>query len=527
MRPQRTYNRPVRRGVASVLSLQLLGIFATMVVVFAAVADLEVQKATNFGTATVARFAAESGLSYATNALSEIPIQMGDPGATLADAMYQHLTTKLNGANCLTGRSVSLSGEGVVSVPEISPTSGEGGFSFSVREVDATTCRLTVTGTAGAVTRTLTMDYTVAEDTTILKQAVASRSPVILTDNAVVRGEITSTWTKTNVNGTDIPPFKFEPGTRVVGALNTVLSEEAFNMFNSGSYIEGQHEGLVYEESTVPEYTADDFDTSSYRTGAADITTVATPDYTLAADPFPSPSDVQRMIDRPVYENKVFGNVLIPRGLNPKFVNCKFTSITFVDSDDTQTLQEWSHDSTAQHALPGMEDLSDDPLNASSNNIVFENCLFEGPVVTAVPNDLWWSKNVLTFTGETHFKNVVMAETTIFAPNFAVDIGGLTYNTALLPDSKLTGMIIGGTVSIRAEANIEGTVLSMWEPGDDLGSDAQFQGTKIGCSGGSGTSFPGDIRLVPAPDNALPDGIRKTYTLSPVPSTYVESTTGN
>ena len=120
-----------------------------------------------------------------------------------------------------------------------------------------------------------------------------------------------------------------------------------------------------------------------------------------------------------------------------------------------------------------------------------------------------------------------MPESTILAPHFGVDIGGRGYEDG--NNSVLSGLIVGGIVDIRGTANVEGTVLSMFYPDTDRGTAARYYGSNVGflddggeCGGGTG--FDGDIRIVPNPDNPMPDGINKRYTLSPTAGSYTELT---
>ena len=121
MRQQCTLDRRFRLGITSVLALQFLAIFAALGVAFAAVASLEAQKADNFRAGTVARLAAESGLAYATNAMKGVLVDItSGTEVVLVQAVYSNLSSKLDGTSCLAGGSVLLSGESVVSVPQIS-----------------------------------------------------------------------------------------------------------------------------------------------------------------------------------------------------------------------------------------------------------------------------------------------------------------------------------------------------------------------------------------------------------------------
>jgi len=513
--------------MAYVLALLLLAIFSTLALAITTQVTLGLRQSSNCRDALGARLVAESGLTFATYQMQGIMVE-GPTEPEVTQIVYNHLAARLDGTDNLGGQPVTLDGD-VVTVPAIAIPESSGSFQFTVTKLSDGKCRLVVVGTSNGYSRRVAVDYDIVVDTTVLTYAVASRSRVIITDGAKVDGDICSMWDRTRISGYDIPPFLMEPDTRVVGNLKINLSQEEFDEYNSGDYLDGNYEGIDYNEPEFGEYKTDDFDTSSYKEELTDINDVMPPDYWANDDPFPAPDNIRRRIDRPVYENRTFEDVYIPVGHNPKFINCTFNRIIYIDTNEAKTLDEWSHYYYSEHAIPGEEDRSADQYNDHSNNVVFEDCKFNGPVITAVPRDYWWSKNALTFEGETTFTNTHMPESTILAPNFGVDIGGRGYDSESNPESKLTGVIVGGIVDVRGTANIEGTILSMYYPDTDRGSAARYYGTNIGFYDDGGetsgaTGFPGDIRIIPQPDNQLPFGIRNKYTIKPTQGTYVELT---
>jgi len=511
-------------GVVYVLALLLLALFSTLAVAFAARTDMNMRTSSNFQNAQAARLAAESGMAFANRCLSGIYVEgPGDPN--MLQSVYNCLLANVGSGNTA-GQQIGLSGN-TISVPTISMPGNASSFSFSVTRLDPSTLRLLVVGQADGNTRTVSMNYAIGEDTSVLKYALASRSRVFITDGAVIDGDICSTWDRTNIGGYDIPPFLTEAGTTVVGKIKTVMSQADFEENDSQDYIEGEDEGLSYDEPRFSDYTTDDFDTSIYKAGTININDLYSPDSYDHDSWFPDSSNRRRKLDRPIYTNKTFDKVYIPVGFNPKFVNCTFNQIIYIDTDENKTLDQWSHGYYDEHAIPGREYRSDDRYNDHSNNVVFEDCTFNGAVITAVPRDYWWSKNALTFEGTTTFTNTYMPESTILAPNFGVDIGGRGYDSESNPDSKLTGVIVGGIVDIRGTANIEGTILSMYYPDTDRGSAARYYGSNIGCYDDGGetagaSGLDGNIRIVPRPDNALPFGMQKKYSIKPNADSYTE-----
>ena len=111
--------------------------------------------------------------------------------------------------------------------------------------------------------------------------------------------------------------------------------------------------------------------------------------------------------------------------------------------------------------------------------MVFENCTFEGPIITSAPDDFQWKTNALYFKGNTEITNTVMPESTILAPNFNVNIGDF-HKEGVSSQSKITGILVGGIVDIRDNAVIEGTILSMANLNHVGDSSVFYYGTNLG-----------------------------------------------
>jgi len=92
-----------------------------------------------------------------------------------------------------------------------------------------------------------------------------------------------------------------------------------------------------------------------------------------------------------------------------------------------------------------------------TNNIRFENCTFRGPIITNVAESFTAEtskKNVLYFTGDTRFDNTSdFQNVTSLAPNYNVNIGD-THSFDDGTQSTITGLLAGGVVDIRGNANV-------------------------------------------------------------------------
>ena len=253
----------------------------------------------------------------------------------------------------------------------------------------------------------------------------------------------------------------------------------------------------------------------------------------------PNHTSPREYFDRPIFINRNFDNIKIPKGTNPLFINCTFSSITYVDvSEDgnlkrpkmskwNQSNADWNNahpDSTPKNTWSGGQN-SDAWNDDETNNVMFQGCDFTGPVITAVPNDYWWTKNSLNFAGGCDFYNDFLEESTILAPNFNVNIGSFTKGETGTP-SVLNGIIVGGTVDIRGEVTVDGTVLSMWKPTRDIGKYRTSYYTNIGHYGdaesGGCEDDTGTTIIRSNSSRQLPLGVVSDIILDPNQETYTE-----
>ena len=201
-----------------------------------------------------------------------------------------------------------------------------------------------------------------------------------------------------------------------------------------------------------------------------------------------------KKLNRQVYENEVFTDVRLPSARHSLFRNCTFEGILYIGMGGN-----------------------------GANNVRFEDCQFNGVIVTGVPNDFKWKSNVLYFTGSAIFNNTYMEEATILAPNFNVNLGNT--QELLEGESILKGAIVGGIVDVRGNATIDGTILSMYDP-SPLGYSARAYGTNVGFSDENDEAgIPedvGTIHITPNPDNLLPSGMVTPIVIQWDGNSYVE-----
>lgn len=92
-------------------------------------------------------------------------------------------------------------------------------------------------------------------------------------------------------------------------------------------------------------------------------------------------------------------------------------------------------------------------------------------------------------------------------------------------ESILTGLVVGGIVDVRGNANIDGTILSMYRPAG--GWSSGVYASNVGFSGENPfeSGIPEDIGTIyihPDPDRMLPLGMKSNITIDPNQESYTE-----
>lgn len=245
---------------------------------------------------------------------------------------------------------------------------------------------------------------------------------------------------------------------------------------------------------------------------------------------------------RPVFRNMTLRNVIIPKGLNALFDNCKFEGVTFVDSERNITTSGGSVTTSkdegmswSQRKISGDNFTADKVLIASGtptsgqsltqgsskgNNLRFNNCTFNGPLAGAYATAYTHFANSWEFTGATLFDNKVDETATIVSPQVNIEMGSFT-NPDAAP-STLVGVVVAGNIDIRGTSVVDGSIIVT---GDGAGN------TTLGYFGPSdGDTNPsalpeggyGRLNIRYNPNRALPDGINVAVDITADASTYRE-----
>jgi hypothetical protein len=478
-----------------------------------------------------ARMAAESGISYYRYALDECTSDPMNPGQIpdMLEVVRDYINNEMS---CGTAAIYGSGTDRRVSVPEVDLGSKRFfAMDLYVQQEDQgvpTECFMVVTGRSGSTTRRVGMQFNVEENRELLRYAVASSVRVIARGNVKVHGPVLSTWgrlPRDDARNKRVYPLDVQLGSEgfISGGLATTLSQTDFTGdadlgdydFHNGIYSDNDNcstdwlrSTITYNAPEVMNLDIEDFDTSPLKA-------------MTSTDNLPQPDATHQSLGMwglygSVWENydgeeddddkPALNNIMIPKGTNPHFKNCRFTGITYIEVDEGGDINQ-------------------------QNGVVFENCTFDGPIITGVPPVMHWEKNSMEFRGDTTFNasmiDQALGGVTLMAPNYNVNIGGGEGGGGY-GESTVYGLVIGGVVDIYNNLQINGTLVSM----ADLVVDGQIimgKGTSwLTGTGVSGTNLGNldgtsqDIEIWPDPHGMMPQGIKKRYLLQVVPTTYVE-----
>ncbi len=538
LKSKKNTNKDARySGVVLVVSMFIVAIIAVWSVSLFAISNTNAQVAYNHKKVDNALSAAQSGLEVAKYIAAQTSENLGETMTNTvsddeANDVWNALGDKIVELG-IGGVAVTRSSE-LITVSSLNFASGED-FTLNFSRSDPRTIMVQSIGNNGDdISRTVSMDLSITKASDVLQYAIASRGRMWLTGDSTIYGDIFSDWDRP-----EISPFNITSDSSVIGTVNTVLSlsditDEGYQLEtldeygnaldNDGNFlgtnyedryyseddeIQGYHENVNYEQSgdNMPGMDIADYDTSGYKDwvmydgGNGIIPQSSVREYEYfphAADNYAVRSSSSSLqLNRYVYENETFTDQRLPGGRNAVFKNCTFEGILYIDT--------YSYD------------------NYVCNNVRFDDCQFNGPIITSTPSNLDWRRNCLYFTGSATFQNIAMEEATILAPHFNVDLGNT--NPVEGESNELTGAVIGGIVDVRGNAQINGTIISMC---DTTGWSSGFV-TNIGATlddGGSETTSLGDVGVIsitPDEDRMLPSGITTPIVIKPDISSYSES----
>ncbi len=561
MLPSIKYVQVKNRGSILIISMIFILVFSALAVSMASMSGNNVQLADNQRKVSSALSAAQSGLEcckYFITTLSLPTTNKNYISQTDADQTWNIFCQQLNG--------MALDGKTVPPASRFSDSTGSGDqiitadlnyssdTNFKLRfyryDNEPNTIKIQSIGTCGETVRHVNMNMEISKDNKVMEYAIATQCRIWMTGDSTIYGNIYSSWKYRNLS-----PFNLTSDSKVMGTINTILSNLNPYSGNPGPDLYAGSTKMPYDLETLdyhgnPEYDSDgnkiislsdeiqgycksinydvdygdkavdvpglklsDYDTGEYKsqtTAPLDSTVynysgghpvTITEYFPHAVDNSGNPlynqasSSGSLRLTRYVCQDKTLTNFQVRPGRNALFKNCTFDGVLYVDN------------------------------STGANDVRFENCTFNGPIITTPSADIssgWWQRNQLYFTGTETFQNQTTIPATILRTNFNVNLGNT--NPTDSDNNVLTGAIVGGIVDVRGNAQIYGTIISMF---DTSGYSSGYV-SNIGATtddGGSETTMVGDagtITITPNPNQMLPSGVKTPIIIKSMQETYSE-----
>lgn len=401
------------KGIASILAILFLAIFATMAVVYAEGAGTNLSCADNQSNILQARLSAESGVAYLSTVMKKLQFTGSPSGQALLDAAAAEIQAQLNGSANLGGQNVTYDNT-TVTIPQTT-IAGSCKFSGTVTLSAAsnTALVLQVNGLQGQITRSIAMSFNVvAGSSPIFNYGVATNSAVSMTGNATITGK--NSAAEANILSgtlTNPTPFNLTGNVTIQGDLYLANPTGAVSM--SGNTSVGGVSG------TSPSV-------ASHIHGGTTVTSFPAVDPTVFQ---PFATTIVTSSTR-ISGTNTFTNICIKAGTNPTFSgNTTLLGVVFIEQP---------------------------------NKVTFSgNTTMTGIIVTQAAPPNTYTANTISFTGNTTFSGVenlpntpafqtlrAMPGSSILAPGFGLTFTGNfgTVGGCMAADSFTFSGNAGGTI---------------------------------------------------------------------------------
>jgi len=191
----RNLQRAARRGIALLLTMIFLAIFACLAVAIVTAADANLTIARNRIESLQAAAFAETGVQMIRQGVGGVGVPATHSAADVHNAIVTQLQTFFTGSHMVNSADISA-GAGGVTVPTITvarPDGRTGTISLNILSSggaqDATTITISSTGRFGGASRSVTYNMTVQRGRSIFGDyGLASKSAVTMTGNASITG---------------------------------------------------------------------------------------------------------------------------------------------------------------------------------------------------------------------------------------------------------------------------------------------------------------------------------------------------
>ena len=568
-------------GIALVITMIFIVIFSTLSVAMFTMSVNSVQASENHHQGNHAMNAALSGLEYAkylasnsgtVDVVLDYDAYSAQDFSSQADAIWSTLAANEQ----MSGSGTDGEGNNYIETGDVAYSNLGATFKIRFTREGSNTITVSSTGQNNQIQRAIGMTFNIAkEDDEILNYGLVGRGRMWLTGDTTIHGDIYSSWDNDYRS-----PFNITSDSSVLGTVNTVFSqntvdnaswdmetldgsdnamfeftetvydyegnvvsdtygnadEDGYLVDTSGSpvydidgnpvpvdyanritssddEIQGYHENINYdvEKNNIDNLLdIDSYDTDVYKdrvmnSGNGNIAAssiIVTEYFPHGPDGYDDYKSGSRTLNRHVYENMTFNDARLPDNRNALFKNCTFENVLYIDC----------YKNTSSYY----------------NNVRFQDCNFNGVIVTDTPDELKWRNNALYFTGSANFNNTSdIQEATILAPHFNVNLGDANNGEVESDENVITGAVVGGIVDIRGNAEIYGTVISMCDTSNWTSGYVTNIGATLDDGGSETTSIEdiGTIEITPDKEQSLFPGLKEypcTISLQADNSSYCE-----
>jgi len=314
-------SKPVAsRGIASVLAIILLALFATIAAAFASETSLNFRKAGNVIHTQNARLQAESAVAFYSHLLRRVNLPSGASGQAMLDALALRLQARLEGTANLGAQGIMYDGT-TITVPAIATNAHGGAFSASFALNANGTVLMAVSGAEFGCIRQVRMSYDLTPGRSgVFDYGVASKGKIVMTGNARILGA--NDPAEANVfTGTFSDPeaVKLTGNCQIAGDLD---------IQNPGASVAMTGNVSIGGESLWGGHIADHI-----HMGVDDV---EFPE----ADPFVFEPFATHIVDgsTPTNGNKTFTNIRIKANTNPTFAgNIKLRGVVYIETPNRVT----------------------------------------------------------------------------------------------------------------------------------------------------------------------------------------------
>lgn len=452
-----------RRGIASVLAMLYMVLFATLAVGFAAATAMNAQISKNERALQQADSAADGGMQFMRYQLGQMTIPAATPTTQLLSTCATALALQLNGTSNMNGHTVQVT-NGAIYLPSatdwtsVDPTVGTRFRAKITQSGQFLVVTVDGAGPSGTIVKALQMQYQQAPKAgAILDYGVATEGTLATSGSTTITGQTDPT--KGSVLSADMissTPISIA-GKAVSGDISVVNPSATISV--SGASVGGTTDPvkiLQHEHKGVPAPTFPTVDTSVF-------TQYATTAYDGSG---------------------TCNNCYIPPNTNPKFTGgATINGVMWVQAPNVVTFRG---NTTITGVIVTDTGASAPAFDPNNNILNFAGSVSATPIQQMATTNPAYNADLVKLTGSF-----------MLAPNFAVSMTG---DFGTVGGSMVVGQL---TMSGNAGGTVQGSVIGM-------------QDVPLSLNGSS------DIVISSTGTTNYPSGMSFGNFYTPLPGTYIE-----